>query len=65
MDIWAVEYSPVQGVFHIDTLARVLAVNRETVAQGKEPGFILLYLAASSAEAHVLAEQWRREHTNC
>ncbi len=60
--IWVCEYSPVQGAFHVDTLERVLAVNRETAARGKSPGFVPLFLGLSSEEARTFAERWRLEH---
>ena len=35
-----------QKAFHIDTLDRVLEANRQTVAQGAEPGYVILCIAA-------------------
>lgn len=59
--IWCCEFSPIQNAFHVDTLDRVLEINRQTAAEGKSPGFVILALAASSEEAHALCESWRRE----
>jgi len=60
--IWVCEYSPEQGVFHVDTLSRILEINRRTLEDGSNPGFIPLHIARTSADAHAFAEQWRREH---
>lgn len=60
--LWVCEYSPVQDALHVDTLKRVLAINRKTAGQGKAPGYIPLFLGTSSAEAHAFATRWRREH---
>lgn len=60
--IWTVEYSPSQKVFHVDTLDKVLEVNRRTVAQGIAPGFVPLHVAATHEEAHDFIAQWIREH---
>lgn len=60
--IWACEYSLKQKTFHIDTLDRVLEANRQTVAQGAEPGYVILCIAASSEDAHAFARKWEAEH---
>lgn len=60
--IWTCEYSLKQGAFHVDTLERVLETNRQTVAQGLEPGYVILYVAASREAAHAFAEEWGAKH---
>lgn len=60
--VWACEYSPEQGAFHVDTLERILELNRQTVERGEAPGYIPLAVFCSSEEAHSFAERWRREH---
>ena len=60
--IWACEYSVKQAAFHIDTLERILETNRRTVAQGLEPGYVILCVAASREAAHPFAEKWVAEH---
>ncbi len=60
--VWVCEYSPAQATFHVDRLERILELNRQTVAAGKDPGFIPLALFRSSEEAHAFAEAWRRDH---
>lgn len=60
--IWACEFSPAQGAFHADLLARILEMNRQTVAMGEAPGFVPLALFRSSEEAHAFAERWRKDH---
>lgn len=60
--IWTVEYSPSQKVFHVDTLDKVLEVNRRTVEQGLAPGFVPLHVAATIEDAHAFVERWDREH---
>lgn len=64
MNVWVAEYSPRQKVFHIDTLERVLETNRQTVARGLEPGYVILCIAATSEAAHAFAEKWEAEHGN-
>ena len=61
MDVWVCEYSPKQRAFHVDTLERVLETNRQTAAQGLEPGYVILHLAETSKDAHDFAEQFERE----
>ena len=60
--IWVCEYSPKQKAFHIDTLDRILEINRQTAAQGLEPGYLILCIAATSEDAHAFAEKWGAEH---
>ncbi len=60
--VWVCEFSPTQGAFHVDTLERILEINRQTIAQGKAPGFVPLALFASSEEAHAFSERWQLEH---
>ena len=67
MDIWLCEYSPVQRAFHVDTLEKILAVNRSHGRMGEEvPGVIIEFpdsgVFLSSEEAHTFAEQWRLGH---
>ena len=62
ISVWVVEYSPVQKAFHIDTVDRVLEINRRATAQGLAPGYTLLHIAATSEAAHDFAAQWEREH---
>ncbi|MBD5152257.1 MAG: hypothetical protein HDT16_07170 [Oscillibacter sp.] len=64
ISVWVVEYSPVQKAFHIDTVDRILEINRQTVAQGLTLGYTLLHIAATSEAAHDFAAQWEREHPN-
>ena len=59
---YLVEYSPLQRALHVDALDRILEINRKTIEQGVEPGFIPIYAAATHEEAQDLAEQWRKEH---
>ena len=59
--IWTVEYSPQQKTFHVDTLDKVLEINRRTVAQGLAPGFVMLHIAETSEDAHAFAERFERE----
>ena len=61
-EIWVCEYSPTQGCFHIDTLDKTLAVNRQGVASGHAADYILLYVAQSSEEALSFAKRWEAEH---
>ena len=61
-EIWICEFSPIQNAFHVDTLSRILALNRKTAAEGKTPGFVILALAASAGEANAFCEKWRREY---
>lgn len=60
--IWVCEYSVRQKSFHVDTLERILETNRQTVAQGLEPGYVMLHIAATSKDAHAFAEKWGAEH---
>ncbi len=60
--IWVCEYSPKQKSFHVDTLERILEANQQTVAQGLEPGYVILSIAATSEAAHAFAERWEAEH---
>lgn len=60
--IWACEYSLKQRAFHIDTLDRVLEANRQTVAQGAEPGYVILCITADSEAAHAFVREWEAEH---
>lgn len=60
--VWVCEFSPFQGSFHMDTMERILETNRQTIAQGKAPGFVPLALFASSEEAYAFSERWRLEH---
>lgn len=62
MEIWVCEYSPSQGAFHVDTLDRILSANRRATANGTVPGYIPLYAAASSEDAHAFAERWQQLH---
>ena len=55
------KYSVRQKSFHVDILERVLEANRKTVAQGLEPGYVILHIAATSEEAHAFAARWERE----
>lgn len=56
--IWVCEYSPKQKSFHVDTLERVLEVNRQTATQGLTPGYVPIYMTTTSADAHAFAEKW-------
>jgi len=58
--MYVVEYSPTQGCFHIDTLDRILELNRSAVQQGKNPGYLPLALCNSNEEAKAFAAQWER-----
>ncbi len=60
--IWVCEYSPKQKAFHIDTVDRVLEINRQTAAQGLETGYTILCMTATSEDAHIFAEKWEAEH---
>lgn len=60
--VWVCEFSPAQGCFHVDTLEKVLEVNRQAVARGDMPGFVPLALFRSSEEAHAFSERWQLEH---
>lgn len=60
--IWVCEYSPKQKAFHIDTLDRILEINRQTAAQGLEPGYLILCIASDSEAAHAFAREWEVEH---
>jgi len=60
--IWTVEYSISQRAFHVDTVDKILEMNRQTVAQGIDPGFVLLCIAATSEDAHAFVERWKDEH---
>lgn len=62
MDIWVCEYSLVQKCFHVDTLTRILELNRSAVEKGQDTGFVPLYIALSSEDAHAFSERWQREH---
>ena len=61
-DIWVCEYSQTQNCFHIDTLDRTIAINRQGVACGQAADYILLHVARSSEEALAFAKQWEAEH---
>lgn len=61
MDVWVCEYSPKQKAFHIDTLDRILAANRQTVAQGLAPGYVPLYAATTREDAHDFAAKWAEQ----
>ncbi|MBD5155626.1 MAG: AAA family ATPase [Oscillibacter sp.] len=65
ISVWVVEYSPVQKAFHIDTVDRILEINRRVTAQGLAPGYTLLHIAATSEATHDFAAQWEREHPGC
>lgn len=60
--VWACEFSPTQGAFHVDTLERILQANRQAIARREAPGFVPLALFRSSEEAHSFAECWRKDH---
>lgn len=60
--IWVCEYSPKQKSFHVETLERALEMNRQTVAQGVEPGYVMLYVSATSEAAHAFAAKWEAAH---
>ena len=61
-EIWTCEYSPTQGCFHIDTLERAIAINRQGVASGHAADYIMLHVAQSSEEALAFAKRWEAEH---
>lgn len=60
--IWTVEYSISQRAFHVDTVDKILEMNRRNVAQGIDPGFIPLYIAATIEDANAFVERWKHEH---
>ena len=60
--IWCVEYSPVQGAFHVDTLERALDINRQTVEEGRVPGYVILAITRTHEEARAFCDCWRQEH---
>ena len=62
MDIWICEYLPTQKCFHVDTLQRILEINRAAVENGQNPGFVPLHVTLSSEDAHAFSERWRLEH---
>lgn len=61
-DVWVVEYSAEQQCFHIDQFSKSLAANRRALEEGRNPGYIPIYIALSSEEAHSLADRWKKEH---
>lgn len=60
--IWTVEYSISQRAFHVDTVDKILEMNRRNVAQGLVPGYVILCAAATSEDAHAFAAKWEAEH---
>ena len=62
ISVWGVEYSPVQRAFHVDTLERIAEMNRQNLEQGLAPGFVPIFVAEDSEDAHDLAERWRKDH---
>lgn len=61
MNVWIVEYSPLQEAFHVDTLDKVLAANRQSVERGITPGYIPLHIAATREDAHAFVKRWKHE----
>ena len=41
-DIYTVEYSPIQGHYHIETLDRTIKNNLETVDKEITPGYVII-----------------------
>lgn len=55
-EIWVVEYSPEQDAIHIETLDRILEINRNNVLRSISTGYVPLY----ASEEREKAELWSR-----
>lgn len=62
---WVCEWSTVQGCFHVDTLDRILELNRDAALRGETTSFVPLAVSLSSEDAHAFAEHWRRLYRSC
>jgi len=63
--IWTCEYSPTQGCFHIDTLQKVLEINRVAILRGANSGYVLLGLFETQRQAGDFAKQMEEELRLC
>lgn len=59
-ELWVCEYSITQKCFHIDTLEKVLEVNRSMLRSGRVPSYIPLGVFASDEEARKFCRDWVR-----
>lgn len=59
--VWVCEYSMEQGCFHVDTLDKVISMNRAAVLSGANPGYMPLAVCATDKEACEFANMWREK----
>lgn len=57
LDLWVVEYSPIQKMVHVATLAEMLSTNLNLCARGVSTGYIPVAIAQTQAEAVEAARQ--------
>lgn len=59
-DLLAVLYSQQQGFCHIEPLENTARLNRQALAEGREPGYHLIGVAADDAAATIMAQEWKK-----
>lgn len=60
-DLWAVEYNPDEGIYHIDPLVKVLINNRLAINKGGDmPQYFLIGVCGSHDACHALVETHRK-----
>ena len=60
VSVWVCEYSVTQGCFHVDTLGKVLEVNRVAALEGVNPGYVILGIFGTQREASDFAKRWEQ-----
>lgn len=54
-EIWVVEYSPIQKAIHVETLEKIMEVNKNSAVYGDYSGYMPLFAAETQAEAECIA----------
>lgn len=57
-----VEYSQLQGCFHIDTLSRCLEINRLNITYGRRTDYVPLMAFDNEDDAYQFVDAWRLTH---
>lgn len=65
LEIIAVEYSTVQGCYHVDTLEAMIRNNHEAVYRGINNGYLLIGLFNSYETAALFVELHRQLDPQC
>lgn len=62
--VWVCEYSAKQNAFHVETLDNIVKINRQTILQGENPGYIPVEVSETREEAIKFADCWRMKLNN-